>query len=82
MMHWGNFGGMGAGGFGFGWIFMALFWVLIILGIVYLMKQLFGTHPSGVQKDAAEEILKRKYASGEITRDEYIEKKSLISQKS
>jgi putative membrane protein len=82
MMHWGNFGGMGAGGFGFGWIFMILFWTLLILGVVYLMKQLFGTQRTVSRTETAEDILKMRYASGEISRDEYIEKKSLISQKS
>jgi uncharacterized membrane protein len=41
-MHWSNFGGMGTGGYGFGWIFMVLFWTLVVLGVAYLMKQLFG----------------------------------------
>ncbi len=41
MMHWGGFG-TGFGGFGFGWIFMVLFWAFVILGVVYLVKQIFG----------------------------------------
>ncbi len=82
MMHMGNFTGMGFGGFGFGWIFMVLFWTLVILGIVYLMKQLFGTHMACVPKENAEDILKRRYASGEISRDEYMADKVLIRQKS
>ena len=81
MMHWGNFGGMAAGGPGFGWIFMILFWTLVILGAVYVMKQLFGVHNSAVQKDTAENILQNRYASGEISRDEYEEAKNLIRQK-
>jgi len=38
-MHWDYGWGMG---FGFGWLFMILFWVLLILGIVYLVKVIAG----------------------------------------
>ena len=78
MMHWGNFGGAGYG-FGFGWIFMVLFWVLLMLGIIYLVKQLLGGSRGAVGKESAEDILKKKYAAGEITKDEYHEKMSVIT---
>ena len=34
MMNWGNYGW----GMGFGWIFMIIFWVLMILGIVFIVQ--------------------------------------------
>ena len=79
MMHWGNFGGMGYGGFGLGWIFMVLFWTLIILGIVFILKQLRGGSGETVRRESAEEVLKKRYAAGEITGDEYKEKIRIIS---
>lgn len=79
MMHWGDFGGMGYGGFGFGWIFMVLFWAFVILGIVYLIKQISGTGKTARGQETAEDILKKRYASGEITKEEYREKSALIS---
>ena len=62
---------MGFGGFGFG---MILFWVVIIVGIVWLVKSLSGNAqaPKWMQGGAnAREILDERYARGEITRDEY-----------
>ncbi len=77
MMNMGNFGGMG---FGFGWIFMILFWGLIILGITYFVKQLLGSSKTYSGMESAEEILKKRYAAGEILKDEYNEKKLLIKK--
>ncbi len=77
MMNMGNFGGMG---FGFGWIFMVLFWALLILGIIYFVKQLLGSSKTSSGMESAEEILKKRYAAGEILKDEYNEKKLLIKK--
>ena len=78
MMHWGNFSGMGYGGFGLGWLFMVLFWTLVILGIVYFIKQLLGGSKSIGAQESAQDILKKRYSAGEITRDEYKEKFATI----
>lgn len=62
---------------GFGGPFMLLFWVLVIIGIVVLVKWLAGQSSS--RRDARErtalEILQERYARGEIDRDEYEQKK-------
>ena len=78
MMHWGNYGGMGYGGFG--WIFMVLFWALVILGIVYLLKQIFSDKKVTSLTESADEILKKRYAAGEVTKDEFEEKLAAISR--
>ncbi|MDD5415414.1 MAG: SHOCT domain-containing protein [Candidatus Daviesbacteria bacterium] len=71
---WGNM--MGWGGFGFGWIFMIIFWILIILGVVALVRYLGGTKQSSTDQDKAPlEILKERYAKGEIDKKEFEEKK-------
>ena len=66
-MHWGFDYGMGFGG-----IFMILFWVLIILGIIFLIKALAGSSSSEEKKktESAEEILKKRFAMGEISKEE------------
>jgi len=70
MMQW--WGGQYGMGFGYGGIFMILFWVLIIIGIVYLIKVLAGGGSSTkVKMESAEEILKKRFARGEINKEEF-----------
>ncbi len=70
MMHsMGNFGGMG-----FGWIFQILFLVLVLVGVVYLVKYIVNTSKKEERKETAEDILKKRYASGELSREEFTEK--------
>lgn len=69
----GNWSGWGWG-MGFGWIFMIFFWALIVLGVVALAKWLFsagGTVGSGGFSKTPPEILKERYARGEINREQY-----------
>jgi putative membrane protein len=67
-MHWDY--GWGAG-FGFGWLLMILFWALVILGIVYLVKGIAGSAKKGEKEETALDILKKRYAKGEIGKEEF-----------
>jgi putative membrane protein len=77
---------MGDWGMGwFGMIFMFLFWGLIILGLVFLIKWLIQTTGSMGQTavntgSKAMDILKERYARGEISRDEFESLKKDILQ--
>jgi putative membrane protein len=74
----GMMGGYGwGGGWGFGGIGMLLWWVLIVLGIVLLVKWIFGGGPAAGHRtgDRALEVLKERYARGEIDKNEFEEKK-------
>lgn len=71
---WGMMGGFS--GWWFMPIFMILFWGLVIWGIVALVRGLGGPRGSDSSKaDSALEVLKRRYARGEINKEEYEEKK-------
>jgi len=67
MMNWGNYGW----GMGFGWIYMIIFWVLVILGILYLVKLFTRSTKPEDKHETPLEILKQRYAKGEITREEF-----------
>src|SRR3989344_6580605 len=72
MMNFGS-GPMG----GFGWVFMVLWWVLMIAGIIALIRWLTSQsgEPRGRGK-TAHEILDERYAKGEIDKEEFEEKKT------
>ena len=85
MMGWGMMGPGGMGGFWFnpvGWIVMLLFWALIVGGIALLVIWLFREIAPGAPAPAAPsralDILKERYARGEITREQYEEMKREI----
>ena len=79
---WGMGPGMMGWGYGMGWmgmIFMAAFWIAVIVGIVFLIRWLVvPTGSSGIRgggEESALEILKKRYARGEIKKEEFEEKK-------
>jgi putative membrane protein len=72
------FGGMNGGwGMGFGGPFMILFWILVIVGVVVLVKWLLDQSSTGKgsHDKSALEILRERYARGEINREEYEQKR-------
>ena len=59
---------------GFGMLFMALFWVALIVGGVLMVKWLMGQGGAS-RGDSALEILRKRYARGEINKEEFEERK-------
>ena len=57
---------------GVGLLFMVLFWVLVISGVVYLVRWLMGQGVTG-RPDSSLEILKKRYARSEISKQEFEE---------
>jgi len=73
--------------FGFGWIFMIVFWGLLIWFIAALIKasmdkdhsmHLHNREPEKKDSDQALTILKERYARGEINKEEYEDKKKTL----
>ncbi len=65
-------------GIEFGWLFIILFAVLIILGIIYLASLISTGKERHVESPI--HILKRRYAKGELTREEFERMKDEITQ--
>lgn len=69
------------------WMFggyMWLFWILVLGGLIFLIWWIIKqsqSRPSGSEDDALE-ILKKKYAKGEIDKEEFEQKKKDILQRS
>lgn len=73
-------------------IFMAVFWILILVAVVFLVKWLVeqsgrrspsraavsgaGEGTPAARRETALDILDRRYASGEITREQYLQMKA------
>jgi putative membrane protein len=79
---WGHGPGMMEWGYGMGWIgmiAMAVFWIAVIVGIVFLIRWLILSNRAEGHKahseDSALEILRKRYARGEINKEEFEEKK-------
>ena len=63
----------------FGWIFMVLFWGAVIWLMVWIVtKNKQPAHPSTFETPL--DILKLRYAKGEISKKEYIEMRNELSR--
>lgn len=61
----------------FGWILMILFWIAIVLLIIWIIQQ-FTKHKE--DKESALDILERRFAKGEISKKEYLERKKTLKK--
>jgi putative membrane protein len=89
---YGGYGGWGMGsgmmgGYGMGWfgdILMIVFWILIIVGLVFLIKWLIQStgrdKTIGSSGNRSLEILKERYARGEIDKEEFETKKKDLAR--
>lgn len=65
-------------GMGISMLFMLLLWIIVIVGIVFVVRWVLEqttTRQGGHREDSALDILKKRYARGEINKEEYEEKR-------
>jgi putative membrane protein len=81
---WGHM--MGWGGMMFAGIGMLLFWGIVIVLVVLLVRGYMGGSPSHLlprssrSGSTALDILKERYAKGEISKEEYQERKKTLAE--
>ncbi len=70
------YGMMDGYGMGYGMGILGLiFWILVIIGLVLLIRFLWESGGAKREQESALEILKKRYARGEISKEEFEEKK-------
>ena len=67
-------------GMGIGWLVMLAFWAAVIGLVVLAVRRMTGpsagsTHGTG---ESAMDVLRRRYAAGEITREQYREMREVL----
>ncbi|MDP3974710.1 MAG: SHOCT domain-containing protein [Candidatus Jorgensenbacteria bacterium] len=79
MMHWGNWYGGWEWGW-MGWIIMIVWWVIIIWFAIAAIRWLSErSRPEGGSRERSPlDILKERYAKGELDQKEYEEKRKVL----
>ena len=78
MMWWGGTDGWG---WGMAIIHSALWWVLLIVGTILLLRVLRrDPQPGAPAVETALDILKKRYARGEIDKDEFEERRRVLGE--
>lgn len=71
-------------GWGFNSLFMTtmmlIFWVGIIFIIIWMVKELSGKNDNSHKIDSAIEILKERFAKGEIDKKEFEERRKILEK--
>ncbi len=78
-----GYGGYGMrGSFGGGFFPMTMIFNLVVLiALIVVGVKLYKKYVSGTDKSKVFNILDEKYASGEITEEEYIKRRTILSNK-
>jgi putative membrane protein len=72
--------------YGLGWVFMAVFWVFVIAGVIALVRWLANSRRDSGQGTSSPghknptDILRERYARGEFDRDEFMQRLEDLSR--
>jgi len=72
---------MSGWGMGAGWWVMVVFWLGIVIAVFYFIRTGVKSKSEGPAAESALEILKRRYAAGEISKQDYEEKMQDLKEK-
>jgi putative membrane protein len=68
-------------GTGLGWLMMLAFWGALIAGAVLLFRAVAsGSHAQARTGETALDVLKRRFAAGEVTREQYEEMRQVLEK--
>jgi len=66
----------------FHFLFAVIGWILVIMVILWIVRRLTGhnhrLHRRGLFQDSGMEVLRERYAKGEINKEEYEEKRKVL----
>jgi putative membrane protein len=68
-----------AGGWWF--LFGPLFWLLLIVGVVVLVRGRNGPPPLTGGRETGIEVLERRFAEGELSLEQYRERRSVLEER-
>jgi putative membrane protein len=76
----GSYGSSFSGTFGLGWLLLSAgFRLLIFAGLIFLAFKLFKNYSNNTNNTMR--ILDEKFARGEMSEEEYLKRKAVLSQK-
>ena len=67
-----------------GWWILSgpLFWLVLIVGIVFLLRARGGRSPwTGDGRESGIDVLERRFAEGELSLEEYRERRSVLEER-
>lgn len=67
-------------GMEFGWLFICIFSILIVLGIIHIVNLISGSSRRETHGESPLHILKIRYAKGELTNEEFERMKDALAQ--
>jgi len=76
-MHW----RMVEHGMEFGWLFIVIFAILVVLGVIHLVNLISASRGRETHGESPLHILKRRYAKGELTREEFEKMREELTRK-